>query len=196
MNVVLRARAGGRLLAETAGPGHRGMLQSRPMPDASSSYDELITRVRETALLGSVSSVLHWDERTYMPPKGAEHRANQASLLARMKHEKFTSPRIGELLSRVEGSDLVRDPESDAAVNGKDIRREYDRATKLPPAFVEEMTKTEVLGQQAWAEARTKSDFKTFEPWLTKTVNLKEREAAYVGYKESPYDALLDPFEP
>jgi carboxypeptidase Taq len=151
------------------------------MADASQSYNELIKHVRETVLLGSAASVLHWDERTQMPPKGAEHRANQASLLARMKHEKFTSPRIGDLLSRVEGSDLVREPESDAAVNVKDIRREYDRATKLPPSLVEELTRTEVLGQQAWAEARKRSDYKTFEPWLAKTLDLKRQVAACIG---------------
>src|SRR5688500_16981235 len=151
------------------------------MPDAATSYRHLINEVREAALLGSAASVLHWDERTQMPPKGAEHRANQASLLARMKHEKFTSSRIGELLTAVELSDLMLDREVDVAVNVRDIRRKYDRATKLPPSLVEELTRTEVLGQQAWAEARKRSDFKIFEPLLAKTLDLKKQVAACIG---------------
>jgi carboxypeptidase Taq len=131
-----------------------------------------------------------------MPDKGAPHRANQSSLLARIVHQQFTSPRIGELLSRVEGTDLVGDPESDAAVNVREIRRAYDRATKVPPELVEEMSKTAVLGQQAWVEARQKSDYGLFKPWLAKTLDLKKREAEHVGYGDSIYDALLDPFEP
>jgi carboxypeptidase Taq len=166
------------------------------MPDAKVAYDELITTIREINLLGSVDSVLGWDERVMMPPKGAEHRANQSSLIARITHQQFTAPRVGELLSAVEGTDLVRDPESDAAVNVRELRRSYDRATKLPASLVEEMSKTAVLGQQAWVEARKKSDYATFRPWLAKTLDLKKREAECVGYKASPYDALLDPFEP
>src|SRR5688572_18049819 len=156
-------------------------LESVPMADVQQRYHDLITEIREASLLGSAASVLHWDERTQMPPKGAEHRANQASLLARMKHEKFTSSRIGELLTAVELSDLMLDREGDVAVNVRDIRRKYDRATKLPPSLVEELTRTEVLGQQAWAEARKRSDFKIFEPWLAKTLDLKKQVAACIG---------------
>src|SRR5688572_29759646 len=112
------------------------------MPDSKVAYDELITTVREINLLGSVDSVLGWDERVMMPPKGAEHRANQSSLLARMTHQQFIAPRVGELIAAVEGTDLVRDPESDAAVNVRELRRSYDRATKLPASLVEEMSKT------------------------------------------------------
>src|SRR2546423_10639978 len=122
------------------------------MPDAQAAYDDLIRADREIELLASAASVLHWDERTQMPPKGAEHRANQSPLMARLTHEQFTHPRIGELLAQVEGSALVADDESDAAVNVREIRRAYNRATKLPPSLVEEMTRVAVLGQQAWAK--------------------------------------------
>src|SRR5438045_4167295 len=110
------------------------------MPDPKSAYDDLIRANREISLLESAGSVLHWDERTQMPPKGAEHRANQASLIARLTHEQFTHPRIGELLAQVEGSPLVADKDGDVAVNVREIRRSYDRATKLPPTLVEQMT--------------------------------------------------------
>src|SRR5258707_10593184 len=87
------------------------------MNSIEKSYAALITELREIALLGSVSSVLGWDERTQLPTRGAEHRSNQMSLLARMIHQRFTAPKIDELLRAVEGSELVRDPASDAAVN-------------------------------------------------------------------------------
>src|SRR5207248_3190348 len=75
-------------------------------------------------------------------------------------------------------------------------RREYDRAIKLPPELVEEMAHTEVLSQQAWADARKKSQFKLFEPWLAKVLTLKKREANCIGFKDHIYDALIDPYEP
>ena len=94
------------------------------MSDASNTYASLITTIKEIALLGSAASVLHWDEQTHLPTRGAEHRGNQVSLIARMTHQQFTSPKVGEMLSRIESSDLVKEKESDIAVNVRELTRE------------------------------------------------------------------------
>src|SRR5438045_7452167 len=99
----------------------------RGMSNAETAYRELMERLKEVALFGSIGSLLGWDERVQMPEKGAEHRSNQSSLLARKVHEQFTSPRIDELLQLVQSSDLVRD--QDVAANVRESRRQYDRAT-------------------------------------------------------------------
>jgi carboxypeptidase Taq len=160
------------------------------------AYTELTHRVRDCKLLDSCASLLGWDERTYMPREGSAHRAEQMALLARLTHEMFTDPRLGELLAEVEGSVLVKDSESVPAVNVREVRRSYDRAVKLPKELVEELARTTTRAQQVWQEARAASDFASFRPWLEKIVGLKRREAQAVGYKESPYDALLDEYEP
>src|SRR5205823_44652 len=68
----------------------------------AAAYDALITRVREAALLGSCAGLLGWDERTYMPKRGAGHRAEQMALLARLGHEMITAPIVGELIAKAE----------------------------------------------------------------------------------------------
>ncbi|MBW3541334.1 MAG: carboxypeptidase M32, partial [Planctomycetes bacterium] len=170
------------------------------MPDPQTLYDELVAELRTTALLASCGHVLSWDEQTYLPPAGAEHRANQVSLLAGMVHERATSPRLGELLAALEDSGRfnVGDGEpSPAAVNLREARRNYDRATKLPRRLVEELSRAITLGQQAWVSARKNNDFPAFRPWLEKMVALKREEAQARGYGDGvPYDALLDEYEP
>jgi len=164
---------------------------------AREMYDELVRELQQTALLGSCASVLGWDEQTYMPPGGAEHRSNQLGLLAGLTHDRATSPRIGELLDALEQSELTRDPDSPEAVNIREARRDYDRATKLPRRLVEDLSRVSTLAQQAWVEARKQSNFSHFLPWLEKIVPLKREEAAAIGYGDGiPYDALLDDYEP
>jgi carboxypeptidase Taq len=166
------------------------------MPRADDAYAALIGRIKEYNLLGSCGSVLAWDERTYLPRQGAGLRAEQMALLARMTHEMLTAPQIGELLADVEGSSLVRDPESVPAVNVREVRRAYDRAVKLPKELVEELARVTTHAQQVWQQARQGNDFALFRPWLEKVVALKRQEAQAVGYREAPYDALLDEYEP
>src|SRR5437868_11093127 len=100
--------------------------------DHQAAYDELIRRFKESRLLDSIGSMLGWDERTYMPPKGSAHRAEQMALLARLGHERLTSPRLGELLGLLETGPFVKDPEAAQAVNIREIRRLYDIAVRFP----------------------------------------------------------------
>jgi carboxypeptidase Taq len=164
--------------------------------DAQQAYTELLRRVREATLLGSCAGVLAWDERTYMPRQAAAHRGDQMGLLARLTHEMTTAHAVGELLAAVEASDLVKDPGSEAAANVREIRRAHDRAVKLPKELVEQLARVTAQAQQVWQEARRADEWPAFQPWLEKIVALKRQEAQAVGYKESPYDALLDEYEP
>jgi len=159
------------------------------------AYEELIAEQKRVATLNSCGHVLGWDRETYMPRGGVEHRANQLSLLAGLGHEWSTSPRIGELLSQLEAADL--EPSTVEAVNVREARRDYDRATKMPQGLVEEITKVTSLAQQAWIDARKADDFSKFESWLDKIIRLKREEAKAVGFGDGvPYDALLDEYEP
>jgi carboxypeptidase Taq len=160
------------------------------------AYADLIFRVREAALLGSCGGVLGWDERVNMPRQGSAFRGDQMALLARLGHEMTVAPEIGEALATVEASELVSHPESDAAVNVREIRRAYDRAVKLPAKLVEELARVTTRAQQAWQEARQADHFLAFQPWLEQIVRLKREEAQAVGFKAHPYDALLDEYEP
>ncbi|MBI1833038.1 MAG: carboxypeptidase M32 [Planctomycetes bacterium] len=164
--------------------------------DSQSAYTELIQRFREFRLLESIGALVGWDQHTYMPPKGAGHRAEQMGYLAKAGHAMLTSPRIGELLSQLEGLRAQKAADAVEAVNLREIRRTYDRAVKMPSRLVEEIAKTVSQAQNVWAESRKNDHFASFAPWLEKIVTLKREEASAVGFTESPYDALLDEYEP
>lgn len=168
------------------------------MADPQSLYQELLTLGRKAALLGSCGSVLSWDRETYMPSGGNEHRANQLSLLAGVAHEWSTDPRIGQLLDQLTDSELNDAEHSDSVANIREIQRTYQRSRKLPQRLVEEISRVTALAQHHWAEARSRSDFQTFAPWLKQVIDLKREEAAAVGFPDDgePYDALLDEYEP
>ncbi len=160
------------------------------------AYQQLLQRAKEIAYLGAAQGVLSWDQEVNMPRNGAQWRAEMQSYLSGQLHRKATDPEINDLLAAVEESDLVADPLSDEAVNVREWRREYDRATKLPTEFVERFTRVVVLSQQVWTEARAKADFSIFAPNLGEIIELTKQKAEYLGYEDKPYDALLDGFEP
>jgi carboxypeptidase Taq len=163
---------------------------------AEQCYQQLCQHTRQTALLASIESLLGWDERTLLPLAGGEYRAEQMTYLAGMLHQRHTDPRIGQWLGELADSELLSDPDSDAAVTVRQLRRDYDKKVKLPQSLVEELTRATVRGQQIWVEARKGNDFAAFQPILQQIIELKRQEADALGYAECRYDALLDEYEP
>lgn len=166
------------------------------MSNFEALYDELISDLKKSALLSSISSLVSWDEQTYMPKGGVANRSEQLSLLAGIQHERATSARRGELIAALENSGALGEEFGVKRINVREARRNYDRAVKLPRRLVEELSRVCSFAQQAWIDARKKQNFKTFEPWLEKVVTLKIEEAHAIGFREVPYDALLDDYEP
>ncbi|MYD62673.1 MAG: carboxypeptidase M32 [Gemmatimonadetes bacterium] len=166
------------------------------MADVNSTYQQLIAEIKQISLLGSCAGVLGWDKQTYMPKGGAGHRAEQLALLSGMIHERATAPQIGDYLAEIENSDLISDPHSEAAINVRELRRDYDRAIKLPQSLVEELARVATIAQQVWREAREKSDYALFQPHLTKILDLKHQEVSALNTGETSYDTLLDDYEP
>ena len=163
---------------------------------ARTAYDELLRHHREVALLDSSASLLEWDEETYMPRRGAEHRGRQMAMLAGLSHERATDRRVGEWLAAIEASDLVLDPLSPEAVNVREIRRLYERSVRLPRTLVEDLARVTTIAQHEWAAARRRADFARFRPWLERIVVLKRCEGELLRADSGTYDALLEDYEP
>ena len=159
------------------------------------AYEELVSLTKEAATLEAVSSLLGWDQRTYMPRDANETRANQLSLIAGIYHKRITDPCIGELLAELEQSELAKGDTPESA-NIREIRDKYDKMTKLPQKLVEELSRVCSLAETEWQEARKFRDWKRFQPWLEKVLDLTKQVAEALGYKGEPYDALLDQYEP
>ena len=159
----------------------------------------LVAYLREVQHLSSAISMISWDQETYMPPGAGEARAEQLSALEGMTHQMRTGPAMQRLLSKwIDLKSGTLDGEWDVPSQAllREVWRDYDKSVKLPNDFIRRYGKAASISQQVWVEARKKSDFSLFAPHLRTMVALKKEEIGYLGYKASPYDALLDTYEP
>ncbi|MCG3124502.1 MAG: Thermostable carboxypeptidase 1 [Phycisphaerales bacterium] len=165
-----------------------------PFPE---HYDQLITLRRKAATLSSVQRLLNWDQETYMPKAAGPGRSDQQAAIAELAHKAATDPRLGDLISQCEADQGLLADERTAA-NIREMRRDYDMATRLPGDLVAELAKVGSQAQEVWKEARAKSNFKMFAPWLDRMMSLTRRKAECYGVPQGGelYDALLDEYEP
>lgn len=158
-------------------------------------YAQLVEQMKEIWHVSTALGVLHWDQEVYMPEKGSAMRAQTIGFLAGLWHDRFMALNKGKALEKLVTWARAH-PKTDEAVVIREIWRSYEREKKIPKKFVEDFSRLCSESQVAWARAREKSDFKLFLPYLEKIVAMRQQEAKYVGYKHTPYDALLDAYEP
>ncbi|NIO87689.1 MAG: carboxypeptidase M32 [Candidatus Aminicenantes bacterium] len=158
---------------------------------------ELLLEIKK---INSIVSVLQWDQDTYMPEGSGDIRAEHISYLSTMAHNIQTSDKFKSELQKVvdmkTGDPLEQDVDKETRRLLYLIWKDYKDAAALPPEFVKELSLHSSKSQQVWAKARQENDYKTFAPYLEKMVQLKKQEAEYYGYETTPYDSLLDKFEP
>jgi carboxypeptidase Taq len=166
---------------------------------APSSYKKLMEKVKDLLTLQSATAIIHWDMETMMPPKAIGLRSQQLALLSRIEHRMSTDPEIGRLLEEV-----MRPSEYDKldAVQKRNVylvKKHYDEQTKLPEELVAEIAKQQAITVDVWKKAKAAKNFSMFKPELEKLVDL-EKKAAEILMKvketATPYDALIDIFEP
>jgi carboxypeptidase Taq len=162
-------------------------------------WQDLGVLVGRMDALAGARGLLEWDQLCMMPPQAAAGRGEQLAALAAVYHEILVSGDLGRLLDRLEDALDSAEPEVHPVHRGalRNLRRERDRAVKLPLKLVEALERSRARGHQAWLAARKADDFAPFQPALTELVALAgEAAACLVEPGGHPYDAMLGAFEP
>ncbi|QAA76923.1 MAG: Thermostable carboxypeptidase 1 [Candidatus Bipolaricaulis sibiricus] len=158
-----------------------------------SALQELRAYVREITEIQSAAALCAWDQRTHMPEKGGEARAKVLGRLERMAFERVVSDRMGELLADAERSGAHS--EVDRALI-RVWKHDHTRNRAIPPALYQKFVETTSRAESVWEKAKAASDFGLFRPHLAEVVDLVREITKLIGFKDSPYDALLDEYEP
>ena len=141
-----------------------------------------------------LSALGDWDQATMMPTGGGEARGAAMAELAKHIHSLKTSPMLAETIAKAQELTLTAEQQA----NLREINYQYLQANAVPAALVEAKTKAAYHCEQTWRDQRRNNDWQGFKPNLEQLMNLVKEEAGIRAevLNVSPYDALLDKFEP
>ncbi len=157
--------------------------------------DELKMRLAEISDIQRAAGVLGWDQQVNMPPGGGPARAQQLATLRHIAHAKFTDDAVGQLLQDAQAETASLPDDSDDARLVRVAKRDYDKARRVPSSLVAQTAEANARAFQAWQQARARSDYSAFAPFLQRNLDLARQRAECLGYTERIYDPLLDGFE-
>jgi len=157
------------------------------------SLKYVLERLDQITNYNYATSIIHWDLETGAP-KEALRKAS--TVLG------FYSGEIYKILTDTEFNNhinlLLNNLDSLDEINRKIIletKKNIDNIKKIPLDEYKEYSELISKAQPLWADSREKNDFLMFLPTLEKIITYQKKYAEYKGYKEHPYDALLDDYE-
>ena len=158
------------------------------------SYQALHERYQRIGHLEHAQAMLSWDEAAMMPAGGGTARAEAMATLVGMIHDLAAAPAIGELAEAAANEPL----DAWQAANLALIRRRWQRARAVPTELTTALSKAGSLCEQAWRPARGANDWQAVAGQLEEVIRLTREEAQALADALgcSPYDALLDGYEP
>ena len=160
------------------------------------AYRQLEERFRRVGVIEQAISVLHWDTAAIMPEGGAAARAEQLATLRVIAHRRLVAPEIDELLAEAETA--VSELGEWQRANLREMRRRRLHAAAVPDALVEAESRACSECEALWRRGRLENDFPAVLPGLERGLRI-EREIAAIKAESlgtSPYEALLDQYEP
>lgn len=163
---------------------------------AGSAYTQLETKFARQSALSGAMAMLHWDSAVIMPDGGSAARAEQLATLGVLAHDLLTNPAVGDLLDNAEADCADLDDWQQA--NLQEMRNSWRHATAVDVDLVEAHSHATSTCEMQWRVAREENNFASLVSSLEEVVSLTRQmaDAKSEAFNVSPYDALLDQYEP
>ncbi len=157
------------------------------------AYATLEALFQRIGVMSDVLGILEWDRATLMPQGSGGGRAEQMATLGVLRHEMLTGAEVADLIAAAED---LGDPWRRA--NVARMGHMHGHAAAVPSDLVAAMTKAAATCEMRWRRAREEDDFPGLSPSFREVLRLAREMAVVKGEALglSPYDALLDSYEP
>ncbi len=143
--------------------------------------------------LGHAQSILYVDGDTVAPKNSWKGRGKALAYLGELTYRQMVNPETGEVLETI----LQHKNETDEITfrRAEVMKESYDNLHVLP---MEEYVAWQELTNEAgtvWHDAKEKSDWNMFSPYLEKMIAARRRFASLKAPDKPAYDVLLDLYE-
>lgn len=160
---------------------------------AQDVYPILVKKLKEIDYLDQALKLLEWDTQVGLPPKAIHFRSSENAALSGVIHKLYQDPQLAEVIQTLQSE--RKQLTADQIVVVDEAAREHRLNTALPLDFVERKVKAQNEGFHAWVDARAKSDFSLFAPYLKNNLELAQEEARLQGFGKHSYDYWLDQYD-
>ena len=159
----------------------------------SEAIEKLNELEKAAYALGHAQSILYVDGDTVAPKNSWKGRGKALSYVGELMYRQLVNPETGEVLETI----LQHKDETDEVTfrRAEVMKESYDNLHILP---MDEFVAYQELTNESsavWHDAKEKSDWNMFAPYLEKLIAARRRFASLKDPAKPAYDILLDQYE-
>ena len=158
--------------------------------------EEFLDYIRKMQAYEEAINVMYWDLRTGAPKKGVQQRSEVIGMLSTEAFEMLVSDQMNKYLTDLSHVDVYENLQFKTKKAIEILKKEYKKNKVIPPEEYKEYVILCSKAESIWEEAKEKSDFQLFAPYLQKLVDYNKKLINYWGYEGNKYNTLLNEYEP
>ncbi|WP_068268705.1 carboxypeptidase M32 [Caviibacter abscessus] len=154
--------------------------------------DRIYEYIKKDSALNHAMNLLSFDLETQAPKQAIEGISNTMGVLSQLSYLNFVNPEFKELLYSIDTQKLS---DIDKKVVEKLKKNVFEKMSKIP---IDEYSKYTALVSKSsynWEKSKNENDYNIFKPYLKQIIDTNKKFITYRGYKDHPYNVLLDDFE-
>ena len=159
-----------------------------------SAFKKLTEHSKKISRFEHLSAICSWDQAAVMPNGGNQARSEAMAELSVHMHNLQTQPQLADWFEAAEQEELS----SQEKATLRELKRNWQQANILPEELVQAQSLAGSKCEHAWRTQRGENDWQGFEKNWAEVVKLSQEEAQIRAEATglSPYDAMLDIYEP
>ncbi|MEZ8103321.1 carboxypeptidase M32 [Vibrio bivalvicida] len=158
------------------------------------AFEKLKQHSKKISHFNHLAAICGWDQAAVMPAGGNQARSEAMAELSVHVHGLHTQPQLADWFAQAETEPLNAQDKATL----RELKRQWQQANVLPESLVQAKSLAGSKCEHAWRTQRGDNDWQGFERNWAEVVKLSQEEAQIRSEISglSPYDAMLDIYEP
>lgn len=140
----------------------------------------------------TLETLMDLDQWSSLPKQGAEYRKQVAAFVTGQKADLMATEEVKNLVNYFSSCDLeeINDYVEKGLIRSFLFR--YKCTSRVPKEKLQQASALKAVTTGKWIEAKEKSDYSIFEPYLKEAFILKKEIAGYIDPSKSPFEVLVN----
>jgi carboxypeptidase Taq len=158
-------------------------------------YNENLERLKkindQLKYYKTLEALMDLDQWSSLPKQGTAYRQQVASFVAGKKADLMATEEVKSIVDYFSSYDLEKI--NDYIEKGliRNFLFHYNITSRVPKEKLQQVSALKAVTTGKWVEAKEKSDYSIFKPYLEEVFSLKKEIAGYIDPDRSPFEVLV-----
>ena len=139
----------------------------------------------------TLEALMDLDQWSSLPKQGSAYRQQVAAFVAGQKADLMATEEVKSIVDYFSGLDLWKIDDYIEKGLIRSFLFHYNCTSRVPKEKLQQVSALKAVATGKWVEAKEKSDYSIFKPYLKEAFSLKKEIACFIDPAKKPFEVLI-----